>query len=207
MTTLQTHPLRHIRAIVAMACLILMGSGLHVHAQRYALKTNLLYDAAATPNLGFEAQLGRKVTGQIVAGLNTWDINSDKNRKWRHVLVQPEVRYWLCAPYSGHFLGAHLIYSHYNAGNVHLPFGLWSGLRDHRYQGDLGAIGVAYGYSWMLGRRWSIEGSVGVGYGITHYRKYDCVTCGTYHGTETKHLFMPTKLSLSVIYYLDRKKK
>lgn len=176
-------------------------------AQQFAVKTNLLYDATTSPNLGLEMRLADKWTAQVVAGLNVWDINSDKNRKWRHVLIQPEARYWLCSTYAGHFIGGHLLYSHYNAGNVHLPFGMWSGLQSHRYQGDLGAIGISYGYSWMLGKRWSLEGSVGVGYGITHYRKYDCVECGSFYGTETKHLFMPTKLALSVVYYLDKRKR
>ena len=200
-----THYRIHIRLLaLALCCLLLPRTG---GAQSVALKTNLLYDATLSPNLGIEARLGRKVTGQLVAGINLWDINADKNRKWRHALVQPEVRYWLCAPFSGHFFGTHLLYTHYTAGNVHLPFGLWSGLRDHRYQGDLVGVGVAYGYSHILNNRWSIEGSVGVGYGVTWYRKYDCATCGSYYGRETRHLFMPTKLSVSVVYYLNRKKQ
>ena len=32
----------------------------------------------------------------------------------------PEARYWLCAPFSGHFIGANLMYSHYNAGGIKL---------------------------------------------------------------------------------------
>ena len=59
----------------------------------------------------------------------------------------------------------------------------------------------------MLGNRWSIEGSVGVGYGITHYKKYDCEHCGTFYCTQTRHLLMPTKLALSIIYYPGRKKQ
>lgn len=186
---------------------ILLFAAFSASAQRVALKTNLLYDATTSPNLGFEMKLSDKFTGQVVTGLNVWDINSSKNRKWRHVLVQPELRYWLCQPFGGHFFGAHLLYTHYNAANVHLPFGLWSGLRGHRYQGDLGAVGISYGYSWMLDNRWSIEGSVGVGYGITHYKKYDCEHCGTFYGTQTRHLLMPTKLALSIIYYPGRKKQ
>ena len=180
--------------------MLLFSIALQGVAQKLAVKTNLLYDATLTPNIGLEYKFADKVTGQITAGYNAWSFSD--NRKWKHALVQPEVKYWLCSTYAGHFFGAHLLYTHYNASNVKLPFGLWSGLKDHRYQGDLGGIGVSYGYSWILGKRWSIEGSVGVGYGITSYKKYDCVKCGTYHGRETKHLFMPTKLALSVVYYL-----
>ena len=182
--------------VVLMFLMALTGS-----AQKLAVKSNILYDATLTPNIGVEYKFTEKFTGQITAGYNAWGFSD--NKKWKHILVQPELKYWLCSTYAGHFFGTHLIYTHYNASNVKLPFGMWSGLQDHRYQGDLGAIGVSYGYSWMIGKRWSIEGSVGLGYGFTSYKKYDCVKCGTYHGKETKHLFMPTKLALSIVYYLN----
>ena len=39
-----------------------------------------------------------------------------------------------------------------------MPFGIFSDLEKYRFQGDLGAVGLVYGYSWMLpGKRWSIE--------------------------------------------------
>ena len=116
------------------------------------------------------------------------------NKKLKHILIQPEVRYWLCSPFAGHFVGANVLYSHYNAGGVKFPLGVFPSLESHRYQGDLGAVGLVYGYSWMLpGKRWSIEGVVGIGYGITHYSKYACEVCGSKMGEDTRGVFMPTK--------------
>ena len=89
---------------------------------------------------------------------------------------------------------------YYNAGNVDLPFGLWSGLERYRYQGDLFGAGLAYGYRWRLGRGWQMEASLGLGYGYTRYKKYECPECGAYLGKESRHLFMPTKTALSLIY-------
>ena len=84
-----------------------------------------------------------------------------------------------------------------------MPFGIFSDLEKYRFQGDLGAVGLVYGYSWMLpGKRWSIEGVVGLGYGITRYDKYACAVCGSKIGEDTKSVFMPTKLAISVIYYI-----
>ncbi|MEG1935625.1 MAG: DUF3575 domain-containing protein, partial [Rikenellaceae bacterium] len=45
-----------------------------VDAQSVAIKTNLLYGAAAyTPNLGLEIGLGRKTTLDISGGYNPWN--------------------------------------------------------------------------------------------------------------------------------------
>jgi hypothetical protein len=188
------------RTLLALGMLFVFSTV--VHAQKLVVKNNLLYDLTATPNIGAELRLAPKWTAQLYVGGNFWDMKKSVNRKWRHVVVQPEARYWLCSPFAGHFFGAHLLYSHYNAGNIDFPLGLWSGAKDHRYQGDLGAIGLSYGYSHMLSKRWSIEGTIGIGYGITRYRKYDCEHCGTFYGSETKHLLMPTKLAISIIYNL-----
>lgn len=82
-----------------------------------------------------------------------------------------------------------------------MPFGIWKGLRDHRYQGDLGAVGVLYGYNWPISNHSSIEATVGVGVGITKFDKYDCSVCGAFKENETKVFFMPTKIALSYVYY------
>ena len=96
---------------------------------------------------------------------------------------------------------AHLIYSHYNAGGINLPFGIFPELKDYRFQGDLGAVGIGYGHSWMLpGNHWSIEAEIGFGVGITKYGKYECATCGSKVADEKKTFFMPTKAALSIVY-------
>lgn len=183
--------------------LFLVVNVVSARAQTMAIKTNVLYWATTTPNVAFETKIAKKWTLDFSVGYNPFTLSKSDNKKLKHVAIQPEVRYWLCSPYAGHFVGGHLLYSHYNASGIDVPFGLFPELKDHRFQGDLGAVGVLYGYSWMLpGDRWSIEGVIGIGYGITHYSKYACEVCGSKVGTETKSLFMPTKLALSVVYYI-----
>lgn len=170
-------------------------------AQNLAVKTNALYWATATFNAAVETRLSTKWTLDVSAGYNPFTFSD--NKKLKHFVIQPEARYWLCSPFSGHFVGANILYSHYNAGGVKLPFGIFPDLENYRFQGDIGAVGLVYGYSWMLpGKRWSIEGVVGLGYGITSYEKYACAVCGSKIGEETKGVFMPTKLAVSVIYYI-----
>ena len=62
-------------------------------------------------------------------------------------LFQPEVRYWFCRKFEGHFIGVHGHWGHFNIGQI--PF--ISGLKDHILRGDLYGGGVTYGYHWALG--------------------------------------------------------
>lgn len=168
-------------------------------AQNLAVKTNALYWATASMNAGVEAKVADKWTVDLSVGYNPFTFSD--NKKLKHIAVQPEARYWLCAPFAGHFVGAHLVYSHFNAGGVKLPFGIFPDLEDYRFQGDFGAVGLLYGYSWMLpSKRWSIEAVIGIGYGVAHYGKYECVHCGSKIGDETKGKVMPTKAAVSLIY-------
>lgn len=184
------------RVLLAVA-LPFMAAG--ASAQHTAIKTNALYWATTTPNLAIESKIGRKWTAELSVGYNPFTFSD--NKKLRHIAVQPEARYWLCSPYSGHFLGLHLVYSHYNAGGVKMPLGLFKDLADYRFQGDLGAAGIGYGYSWMLpGNHWSLEAEIGLGVGITKYDKYECATCGAKVGSDKKTMFMPTKAALSLVY-------
>ncbi len=180
-------------------------------AQDWRLKTNLAYWATATPNVAAEARLSSKWSLDLSAGWNPFTFSD--NKKLKHVAIQPELRYWLGCPFKRHFLGAHLLYSHYNAGGIHFPFGLFSDLRDHRFQGDLGAIGIVYGYDWSLGKsnRWSLEAAIGLGYGITRYTKYRCYgRCASSLETKTRGMLMPTKAAISLVYNIgstERMKK
>lgn len=171
------------------------------YAQHTALKTNALYWVTTTFNVGAETRLSPKWTLDVSVGYNPFTF--DSNKKLKHFVVQPEARYWLCNTFAGHFIGGNLMYSHYNVGGINMPFGIFPELEDHRFQGDIGAIGFVYGYSWMLpNRRWSLEAVVGLGYGITRYSKYSCEVCGSKIENKTRGVFMPTKLSFSVVYYL-----
>ncbi len=192
------------RAIIyRIIILIIVGyvGGVAANAQTTALKTNTLYWLTTTPNIGAETLLSEKWTGSLTVGYNPFSFPN--NKKLKHILIQPEARYWLCAPYAGHFVGINAFYSHYNVGGINFPLGIFSEVEDHRYQGDIGAIGLVYGYSWMLNNHWSIEASIGIGYGITHYKEYECEKCGTQTDTETKGMLMPTKIALSLIYYIE----
>lgn len=125
---------------------------LDASAQKVAVKTNLLYDATSTINLGVEFALTPKWTLDVAGNYNPWTFSN--NRKWQHWLVQPEARYWFCNKMMGHFVGFHAIAGSYNIGNVNADFKLlgtdFSKLKDYRYEGWFVGTGVAYGYAWTL---------------------------------------------------------
>ena len=99
--------------VVLFSCLFL---GVGARCQKVAVKSNLLYDATATINLGIEFCLAPKWTFDVSGNYNGWTFSGD--RKWKHCLVQPEARYWFCDRFSGHFLGGHLLGGKYNVGKL-----------------------------------------------------------------------------------------
>ncbi|WP_300699471.1 DUF3575 domain-containing protein [Bacteroides sp.] len=174
-------------------------------SQHVAVKTNLLYGAyTLTPNLGLELALGKRSTLEFSGGYNPWNLDGsfDDNKKLVHWLGQVEYRYWLCRKFSGHFFGIHGLGTEYNISGHELPLLFEKGSGNYRYEGYGYGGGISYGYNFYLGRRWSLEANIGVGYARLHYDKYDCVKCGSKIGTESKNYLGPTKAGLSLIYYL-----
>ena len=147
---------------------------------------NLLYDATLTPNLRLGFRLADHWSMGLTAGYRPWPTDDDTNTKWRHLLLSPDVRYWFNGVNTGHFVGGNLIYAHFNMSNVPSPF--FRDDKDVRRQGDLGAVGAFYGYSWNLGRYWNIEAVIGAAVGYTKYGRYECGHCGRKLSTEKKVL-------------------
>lgn len=116
-------------------------------AQQVAISNNLLYDATLTPNIGVDVKVDSTWSVGANFGLNAWDIDKAKNKKWRHLLVAPHVRKFMNFKESMHrykagyesgqpvykdslrlrrfnYLEGDLIYNHFNVGNTSMPFGL-----------------------------------------------------------------------------------
>lgn len=185
---------------IALLLLLIFSAWSYSSAQVAAIKTNLLYDATASVNLGFEFGLAKHWSLNINGNINMWDISEMK--KWRHWFAQPEARYWFCDKFNGHFLGLHAIGGQYNIGGTDLVFNAFPETKTARFEGWGAGVGIAYGYQWLLSKNWSIEASIGIGYIYSIYDKFPCATCGTLIGEGVKHYFGPTKASLSVIYIM-----
>ncbi len=170
------------------------------------LKTNLLFDALALPNIGAEFYLGRNIS---IAGnwmYGWWDKNS-LHRYWRAYGGDLAVRWWFGSaahekPLTGHHLGLY-------AGVVTYDFefggrGYMGGLpgktlwdRCNRY------AGIEYGYSLPVARRLNIDFTIGIGYLGGKYMKYDPKD-GVYLWQSTNNLTWigPTKAEISLVWLI-----
>ena len=89
---------------LAITLMLAAGTWITGQAQEVAVKTNLLYDATTTLNLGVEIGLGSKMTLDISGNYNPWRFH---DYRLKHGLIQPELRYWTCEKFNGHFFGLH----------------------------------------------------------------------------------------------------
>lgn len=181
---------------------IILAAAYTADAQRFALKTNLLYDATATVNVGAEFSMAPKWTFDLSGNLNAWNVN---DRKWKHFMVQPEARYWFCDKFQGHFLGIHALGGIYNIGYIpnNIKYLNWdlSRLTDHRFQGNFIGAGVAYGYACPLAQHLNLEFELGAGYVYTVYDEYECYGCGKKTADDIcHHYFGLTKAAIGLVY-------
>lgn len=176
--------------------LFFMQFAIPLNAQQTAMKSNVLFWAATTPNLGVEVGITERFTLDIGGAYNAWKFKN--NMKLNLYLIQPEFRYWPCQKFEGHFFGIHGHFGHYNIGQI--PF--ISGMKELVYRGDLYGGGVSYDYHWVLGERWGMEVTGGVGYTSLEYDKIRCADCGETEGHYTRTFIGPTRIGFSVIYFL-----
>ena len=177
-----------------------------------AIRTNLAYAASATPNIGLEVPLGEHISLGFNAGLKpwprwfVWDWDKTVENKWRHFLVAPEFRYWPGEVYDKLFVGADLIYTHYNVGAVKFPFGMYPDVRQKRHQGDFYGLGVVAGGSWWLSDHWRLEAEAGLGAGYADAKEYDCAYCGLEVGRKQGPVLVP-KLGINLSYNITRRQQ
>ena len=190
------------RTFLVSLVVFIMSAGISA-AQDYGVKTNIIYDLTSTVNLGFEYRLGDRWTYDMSANYNGWTIK--EGTRWKHWMLQPEVRFWNCDAFSGHFVAVHGIGGQYNVGGIRNNISYlgtdFSQLSDYRFQGFCIGGGVAYGYALALGKHWNLEFEIGVGYAYTKYDSYECMGCGKKVGTGLEHHYVgPTKGAINLVF-------
>lgn len=190
------------KRFILLLAIVIAGMSQTAWAQDVAVKTNLFADAFLSPNLGMEIGLAPRWSLDVSGQFNAWTLSHD--RRWKHWLVQPEARYWLCAALGGHFLGFHALTGQYNVGHIDTGFKFpgtdFSHFKGHRYQGWFGGLGVAYGYSWLLGKHWNLEAELGFGWAYTRFDRFECAGCGRRSGKGHHNYVGPTKAAVNLVY-------
>ena len=136
----------------------------------FALKTNLLYDAASIISLGFEIPLGQRFSLGVDAAFPWW-----QNRK-NDLTIQMiggtlEGRYWFGnradrEPMTGFFGGVY-------AGAGYFDFQLGRLTSGRGVQGDFYIMGgLSAGYAHKISKHLRLEYSLGVGYIRTDFQEY-----------------------------------
>lgn len=186
---------------ILFSCLIMFSFYSFTFSQSVGIKTNLVHWATTTPNFGLEIAFNRKYTMEIIGGVNPFEFKD--NKKIQHWILQPEIRYWTCESFNGHFFGLHLLAGAYNAGGVDIPLGRLENLKDYRYEGWGAGGGLSYGYQWMLSPKWNLELNLGAGFIHFNYDKFPCVKCGELlEENATSNYLGVTKAAVSLIFMI-----
>lgn len=170
------------------------------------LRTNMLYDALALPNIGVEFYLGRNLSLGANWLYGWWKTDS-RQRYWRAYGGELFGRWWFSKkahekPLTGHHLGlyAQLYTYDFELGGTGEIGGKPGGnLRDKCLWG----AGVEYGYSFPVARRINIDLSLGLGYTTGVYHKYKPQD-GHYvwQSTHRRKYFGPTKLEVAFVWLI-----
>ena len=160
--------------------------------------TNMLYDAALTPNIGIGMKVSDRVTIQADWMYARWN-NHDKRRYWRIYGGDIEVRYRIGprrngSPLGGHYVGAYSSIACYDfqAGRSH------SGVLSDKYNY---AAGLSYTYSLPLSTRFNIDFNLGVGYLWGTYKKHKPIDdCDVWMSTHKLGYFGPTRIGITLVW-------
>lgn len=171
----------------AILLFVILGIKTVGYSQDIALKTNGLYWATSTLNMGVEAALSSQVTLEAAVAYNPWTFK--ENKKMHLLLAQPEMKYWLCEKYEGHFVGIHLHGAQF-----------YGGFGSKLYDGYLAGGGVTYGYDWILSPHLNLEAAIGVGYAHLWYKQSPNLPCIKCQEKKNDNYIGPTKAALSLVY-------
>ena len=169
------------------------------------LKTNVLGLGLAMVNTAVEIDLMQHLSLTLPIYYSAWNYFK-QTIKFRTLMTQPELRYWLSEENDGFFGGVHFGLAYYNFA--------FDG--DYRYQDhdtktpSLGG-GISLGYRMPISKnnKWSIEFLIGGGvYGL-HYDTYYNVEDGKYINTNKKTYCGIDNAAINITYKFDlnRRKK
>lgn len=160
---------------------------------RLAIKTNLLYDAILMPSLEVEYRIDDRWSVAVEGDVAWWKRDS-RHKYYQIATILPEGRYWFRTkkPWHGHYVGLF-------AG------GSWYDLENggRGYKGEFWTVGISYGYMFPIGRRWSLEAGLGVGFLRTRYEEYLPIEGHyVYQQTSRTNWLGPVKLKFALVYRL-----
>lgn len=172
------------------------------HRPLFALKTNLLYDVALTPNLEVEVPIGERWSVNVEYQYGWW-LRPSNTRCWQVESGGVEARYWWGQRNSRKVLSGLFT-------GVSVSVGMYDfQLQSHEgNRGEYYTAGFTGGYAAPLNRSLRLEFSLGVGYVASDYKHYR-VNDGELIKIESESLrsVFPTKAKISLVWLLSRSVK
>ena len=170
------------------------------------IKTNMLYDIAALPNIGAEFYLGGNFS--IAANYaHAWWAKEEKHFYWRYCCADASIRWWFgkparIKPLQGHHLGVNyqILTYDFQLGKTGIMAGMPKGNLVDRANH---IVALEYGYSLPIARRLNLDFNVGFGYHWGLFEEYDAVDGhSVWQATKRRQYFGPTKLEISLVWLI-----
>ena len=170
--------------------------------ERVAIKNNLIYDAAATPNLELEIMLAPKWSLELGVGFNPFPLDDTKFPKWRHLSAWVAPRYWFCNVFNRGFVSINAAYALFNvAGNAYPVSWMYKEVKEGRYEGHAVMAGASGGWHFPIKPYFSIELEGGIDAGYAWYKQYECKHCGDMKDQSGRWFILP-KLAVNLVFPL-----
>lgn len=158
----------------------------------FALKTNLLYDAALLPSLEFEWRINNRWSVAAEGSVAWW--SKDRSHKYYQIMyLGAEGRYWFgrrLRPWHGMYAGL-------MAGGG--KYDLENGKKG--YKGEAAVAGLTFGYMFPVTRTLSFDAEIGLGYMFTRFKEYVPFDGHyIYQRTKDMNYFGPVKAKFSFVW-------
>lgn len=173
------------------AALLLSLAVVSARAQRFSVATNLAdYANFCTLNLDVSYALSRHWSLTAGAKYNPFSYRSGEliNKQRTFSLG---ARWWPWHIYSGFWIASKAQYMEYSHGGIRSP---------QTQEGDAYGLGLAGGYSYMLGPHLNVEAGLGFWGGWRKYTVYACPRCGTTRERGSRAFIMPNDIVISIAY-------
>ncbi|MDE6485320.1 MAG: DUF3575 domain-containing protein [Duncaniella sp.] len=164
---------------------------------RFALKTNLLDYAILMPNIELEWMFVDRWSVALEAQ-GAWYSKSSPRKVYRVATLIPEFRYWVIdrARWHGMYVGVF--------GGVGM-YDLSNSTKGH--EGEGGMAGLSVGYMWPIGKHFSLDAGIGVGYMRLRDKVYTPADGHfLYQYTKNIDYVGPLRLKLSLVWRIQGKK-
>ena len=147
-----------IKVKILVAILLVFAAKTSLNAQRIALTTNIVEDIVLIPNIGVDIVMTDKQTLSLDTSFAPYKISQNLYNK--SLTFRAGYKYWLNQAFYAHYLGVDVVATSYD-----LKY------KNFTAKNEYVALGVGYGYSFILGKRLNLVPCIGLG--LSYGNSYD----------------------------------